>query len=95
MHVPATPPAATGSVIRVTARLFAHYAELAGLESVPMELAPGAVVADAVAAIRRAVPNGGLIPERPLVAVNLSHAPLDRPLSEGDEVALLPPLAGG
>jgi molybdopterin converting factor small subunit len=27
--------------------------------------------------------------------VNLSHAALDTPLAEGDEVALLPPLAGG
>ncbi len=95
MHVPATTPAAPASSIRVTARLFAQYAELAGVESVSIALAPGAVVADLVAALRRTVPNGELLPERPLVAVNLSHARADQPLSDGDEIALLPPLAGG
>ena len=30
-----------------------------------------------------------------LVAVNLTYSELSRPLSDGDEVALLPPVAGG
>jgi molybdopterin synthase sulfur carrier subunit len=51
-------------------------------------------VADALAHIR-ALPGGDRIPPRPLCAVNLTHAALETTLTEGDEVALLPPLAGG
>jgi molybdopterin converting factor small subunit len=31
----------------------------------------------------------------PAVAVNCEYVPGDRPLAEGDEVAFLPPIAGG
>jgi molybdopterin converting factor small subunit len=41
------------------------------------------------------LPGGARLPERPLVAVNRRHARLDAVLVEGDEVALLPPMAGG
>ncbi len=79
-------------LIRV--RLFARYAELVGAESI--ELAPGGIrsVADVVNAIR-ALPGGAAIPVRPLVAVNLEQASADHPVRAGDEVAVLPPLAGG
>jgi molybdopterin converting factor small subunit len=82
-------------VLRVRCRLFARYAEVVGREEVVLELPPDAVVADAVAALRAAVPRGDLLPSRPLVAVNFQHVlPGDR-LKDGDELALLPPLAGG
>jgi len=83
------------SGVRVRCRLFARYAEVVGREEVVLELPPDAVVADAVAALRASVPGGELLPARPLVAVNLQQVlPGDR-LHDGDELALLPPLAGG
>jgi molybdopterin converting factor small subunit len=83
------------SGVRVRCRLFARYAEVVGREEVVLELPPDAVVADAVAALRASVPGGQLLPARPLVAVNLQQVlPADR-LHDGDELALLPPLAGG
>jgi len=45
--------------------------------------------------VREQVPGAGDIPERPLAAVNLRHARLDASVQDGDEVALLPPIAGG
>ena len=78
----------------VTTLLFASYADALGLERVDLSLAPGATVADAVAALR-ALPGGERLPQRPRVAVNLSFAELDRELRSGDEVALIPPVAGG
>jgi molybdopterin converting factor small subunit len=81
--------------LRVRCRLFARYAEVVGREEVMLELPPDAVVADAVAALRATVPRGNLLPERPLVAVNLRHVLARDPLHDGDELALLPPLAGG
>jgi molybdopterin converting factor small subunit len=81
--------------LRIRCRLFARYAEGVGREEVTLELPPDAVVADAVAALRNAVPRGELLPERPLVAVNLRHVLPRDALHDGDELALLPPLAGG
>jgi len=81
--------------IAVICRLFARYAEVAGREEFGMELPVGATVGEAVARLRETMPNGSQLPERPLVAVNREHAMADRVLEDGDELAFLPPLAGG
>ena len=60
----------------------------------PMAVDLAEKLADALRHVR-SLPGGDQIPPRPLCAVNLSHAPLETRLTEGDEVALLPPLAGG
>ena len=60
-----------------------------------IDLARGSTVGDAVAHLRGHVPNGNLLPERPMVALNQVHALYDAMLEDGDELALLPPLAGG
>jgi molybdopterin converting factor small subunit len=80
--------------ISVRVLLFASYAQRFGSESLPVRLPASARVADVVAYLR-ALPGGDQIPPRPLCARNLSHAALSDPVSEGDEVAILPPLAGG
>jgi molybdopterin converting factor small subunit len=80
--------------ISVRVLLFARYADLLGTEALPLSLSAGATVADAVAAVR-ALPGGDAIPARPLVAVNLEQRDPDAVLTAGDEVALLPPVAGG
>ena len=79
---------------RHVVRLFARYAELFGAEQVEVVLAPDARVADLIAALR-ILPGGAALPAQPFVAINLSQAPADTTLHVGDEVALLPPLAGG
>lgn len=76
-------------------RFFGRYAEALGVESLLIELAEGALVGDAVEEVRRRLSNGRMLPATPLAAVNLKHVPLDAPLADGDEMALLPPLAGG
>ena len=50
---------------------------------------------DAVAQLRAATPAGTLITEKPVVALNMTYASLADELNEGDELALLPPVAGG
>lgn len=75
--------------------LFASYRDLTGVAEGDLELPPGSTAGGAVAALRsRGLPWSAL-PDRPVVAVNAEYARLDRPLGEGDEVALLPPVAGG
>jgi MoaE-MoaD fusion protein len=95
MHFRAAPPAESRTTIHVTVRLFAQYAELLEREQVVLSLAAPATVGQAIARMRQDLPHGELLPERPLVAINLRHVGGDAPLGDGDEVAVLPPLAGG
>lgn len=78
----------------VTALLFASYADALGTESVSLSLEPGSTVRDVVSRLR-ALPGGMALPETPVVAVNLAYTKGDRALSHGDEVAVIPPVAGG
>ena len=78
----------------VTVLLFASYADQLGSASLPMELSPGATVGDVLADLRRR-PGGHLLPANPLVAVNQRYANADTAVAAGDEVALIPPVAGG
>jgi molybdopterin converting factor subunit 1 len=78
----------------VRVRFFASYAEAFGREEMSLELLAGASVADCVAAVR-ADPAALRLPPSPLVAVNQRYARPETPLAEGDEVALIPPVAGG
>jgi len=78
----------------ITALLFASYADLLGRESVELDLPPGATVREALSRIR-ALPGGSALPPAPLVAVNLAYARPDAVLAPGDEVAVIPPVAGG
>ena len=87
-------PSPATRIVNVRVLLFASYAERLGLESVRVALPVLATVADALDHVR-SLPGGDRIPPRPLCAVNLTQAELDTRLTEGDEVALLPPLAGG
>jgi molybdopterin synthase catalytic subunit len=80
--------------MRIDVLLFAHYADQLGTGALALELPDGASLADAVAAVR-ARPGAERIPGTPLAAVNERWAPADHALSDGDTVALLPPVAGG
>jgi molybdopterin converting factor small subunit len=79
--------------VKVDVRLFGRYRELAAGPSVTLELPPGATVADLVSELHRRSP--GKLPERPVVAVDRRPAADDVKLDGGDEVALIPPVAGG
>ena len=56
-------------------------------------LAPQSTVADLVTRLRDGHPAE--LPPRPLVAVNREYATYDQVIEPGDEVALIPPVAGG
>jgi len=87
-----SPPPA---LISVRVLLFATYADLVGRPSVDVELPGPATVADVVRHLRQSVPGASRLPERPLAAVNQVHAQPNQPVSNGAELALLPPMAGG
>ena len=81
--------------MRITVRLFAAQREAAGTGSATTELPEGATVADAyerVCATFPAIERGA---RTVAFAVNQVHVGTDAALADGDEVALLPPVAGG
>jgi molybdopterin converting factor subunit 1 len=78
----------------VTVLLFASFADAFGRSSVELTLDSGATVADVVDQLSTLAPDDRL-PPRPLVAVNAEYAEYDVRLNSGDEVALIPPVAGG
>ena len=79
----------------VRLRFFARYADLVGREEMELDLPLPATVADVVRQAKDQLPAARQLPERPLAAVNLRHVQLEAAVRDGDEVALLPPLAGG
>jgi len=80
--------------VRVLVRLFASYREAAGRGHFDLELPPGSAVRDAIARILHEHP---LIAEgrQVVIARNREYASLDTPLTDGDELALIPPVSGG
>lgn len=81
--------------LTVHARFFAAYRDLTGSSSLDMELPEGATVGDLVTSLRARGGAFALLPSRPAVALNRIYARLDDELRPGDEVALIPPVAGG
>jgi molybdopterin converting factor small subunit len=81
---------------KVSVRFFARYAELAGCESADVLVTGNsATVQDVLERVRETIPGARDLPPRPLAALNLRQVKLDALVSDGDEVALLPPLSGG
>lgn len=81
--------------MRIRVVYFALLRERLGKSEEPLEVTAGATVQDALAQLvtQHEVLLG--LGRSLLVAVNQALVPADFPLSEGDELALLPPVSGG
>ena len=77
-----------------TVQLFASYAEMLGARSVEVPLEKETTVKELVEKLR-ALPGASRLPESPRVAINKSFAATDQLVFAGDEIALIPPVAGG
>ena len=77
----------------VTVLLFASYAEQLGTSSMTLDLPDGSRVDEALAKVQAGA--AGRLPPKPMVAVNQSYAKLTDVLRAGDELAIIPPVAGG
>lgn len=82
--------------MQVEVRLFAILRERAGADTVTVELADGATVADALAAAGKQPGLEGLIGRMPVrVALNREYVDDAAIVAPGDELALIPPVSGG
>ena len=80
--------------LTVRVLLFGSYAETLHFDSADLSFDSPAKVGDVLERLR-ALPGGERLPPKPMCALNLTHVRPDAPLSGGDELAILPPLAGG
>ncbi len=82
-------------IMRIRLLLFALYRDLAGAGELEVELPPHATAGTLVRMLRARGGGFARLPEAPVLAVNHTYAGLETVLADGDEVALLPPVAGG
>ena len=74
--------------------LFASYADVLGAPELLIDVPEGATVNDVLASVR-ARAGAGRLPAAPLVAVNQHYASPTTRVASTDEVAIIPPVAGG
>jgi molybdopterin converting factor subunit 1 len=82
------------SAMTVRVLLFASYADAIGQNELTLEVADGSVVGDVVERIRE-MAGGRALPPSPLLALNATYSKATASVRSGDEVAIIPPVAGG
>jgi molybdopterin converting factor subunit 1 len=80
--------------VTITALFFASYADAFGRDRLELEVPSGSTVGDVLRQLRSLDPERRL-PPSPLIAVNERYARHDHVLRAGDELAVIPPVAGG
>ena len=81
--------------MRVTIRLFAGLRDLAGSGELVRDVPGPATVQSVWRALVVEMPALGEYERTMSVAVNADYARMSAPVSDGDEVAFLPPVSGG
>lgn len=81
--------------MKLSVLLFAAAREIAGVESVELELSESATIADARIALLRSAPKLAMRTGTLLWAVNNEFAADDRALNRTDVIACFPPVSGG
>jgi molybdopterin converting factor subunit 1 len=73
--------------------LFASWADALGASAVEVEVPAGSTVAEVLAVV--AARAAGKVLPQPMVAVNQRYARPEQVVSAADEIAIIPPVAGG
>ena len=81
--------------MHVTVRLFARLRDLVGTGELHHEIADGATVAAVWESLVREHAAIAPYADSMSCAVNAEYARMTTPVSDGDEVAFLPPVSGG
>jgi molybdopterin converting factor subunit 1 len=80
--------------MEVRVLLFASYAEAFDAPTLAVTIPDGATVAELLTRVRQ-MAGGRSLPPAPLVALNQEYAAPGQVIGSGDEIALIPPVAGG
>ncbi len=81
--------------MRVRVTFHSWFRQAMGRERLEMDVGEGSDLGDLLARLGGEHPQWARMEPSALAAVNLEYRPRDHRLSEGDEVALFPPVQGG
>ena len=81
--------------MRVTVRLFARLRDITGASELARDVAPGATIGAVWRGLAGEFPDLAPYERSISSAVNADYARMDHKVSEGDEIAFLPPVSGG
>lgn len=81
--------------MRVRLLFFAVLRDIAGTAERDLDVAEGATPYDVWQSLRGSYPKLADYDKPPLVAINEAYAPPGATLRDGDELAFIPPVAGG
>ena len=81
--------------MRIRVLFFALLRDRAGVPETMLDLREGASVAEAAERLAEKFPAIAAFLARTAFAVNQSYVPKETRLSDGDELALIPPVSGG
>ena len=81
--------------MNIRVKLFSIVKEIAGCAEQTVEIAPEADTADLFRQLMKQHPALEQWEGSVRMAVNCVYVPLNHPLKEGDEVAIIPPVSGG
>jgi molybdopterin converting factor subunit 1 len=81
--------------VRVTVRLFARLRDIAGAPELAREVVPGATIGSVWRDLTREFPQFAPYERSISSAINADYARMDRMVSDGDEIAFMPPVSGG
>lgn len=81
--------------MRITVRLFARLRDIAGAADLSRDAPAGATVADVWRALVAEFPEMARYESSISSAVNADYARMTAAVSDGDEIAFLPPVSGG
>ncbi len=74
---------------------FATCADIVGNREQTIDLPPGSVLDDLIQAVISEHPRLAPVRQSAMISLNQEYANGDAALSDGDEVALIPPVSGG
>ena len=81
--------------MRVSVRLFAVLRDRAGVSELTLEVPDGATVAEVAEALAARFPAVGEYLRHVAYAVNREYVQAGTKLTDGDELAVIPPVSGG
>ena len=81
--------------MRVNVRLFARLRDIAGAAEMTRQVPPGATIGTVWRDLAGEFPEFAQYERSISSAINLDYARMDRAVSDGDEIAFLPPVSGG
>lgn len=81
--------------MKVRLLFFAVLRDIAGTDERELELGEGTTASDVWESLRRSYAKLAEYTQPPMIAINESYADADAVLRDGDELAFIPPVAGG